>query len=209
MSHLVLLGDSIFDNGAYVDGAPAVIDQVRVRLPKGWHASLLAVDGNTTVDIVQQVQRKPLDATHLVLSVGGNDALGCLPQMGESVSNVIGALKKLSKLREAFRSRYASVLSELQALNKPLMVCTIYDAVPGLSDALKAALGLFNDVILREAIRSGLPVLDLREICTEAGDFSLKSPIEPSSAGGAKLADRIVAALVANDFTKAECRVYS
>jgi len=29
MTHLVLLGDSIFDNAAYVAGAPAVIDQVR------------------------------------------------------------------------------------------------------------------------------------------------------------------------------------
>ena len=209
MSHLVLLGDSIFDNGAYVDGAPAVIDQVRARLPRGWQASLLAVDGNTTVDIAWQLQRMPLDATHLVLSVGGNDALGCLPQMGEPVSNVIGALEKLSKLREAFRSRYSAVLSELRALNKPLMVCTIYDAVPGLSDALKAALGLFNEVIMREAIRSGLPVLDLREICTEMGDFSLKSPIEPSSVGGSKLADRIVAAVLADDFTKAGCRVHS
>lgn len=88
------------------------------------------------------------------------------------------------------------------------MVCAIYDAVPSLSNALKAALGLFNDMVLREAIRSGLPVLDLRVICTEAGDFSLRSPIERSSGGGYKLADRIVAAVTADDFNKIGCWVH-
>ena len=36
MPHLTLLGDSIFDNAAYVAGSPAVIDQVRMNLPAGW-----------------------------------------------------------------------------------------------------------------------------------------------------------------------------
>src|SRR4051812_3797588 len=42
MGHVVLLGDSIFDNAAYVGGRPAVIDQVRAGLPDGWHATLNA-----------------------------------------------------------------------------------------------------------------------------------------------------------------------
>lgn len=33
MSHVVLLGDSIFDNAAYVAGGPDVIHQLRERLP--------------------------------------------------------------------------------------------------------------------------------------------------------------------------------
>ena len=45
-SQLVLLGDSIFDNAAYVPGRPAVIDQVRNRLRQGWRATLLARDGS-------------------------------------------------------------------------------------------------------------------------------------------------------------------
>jgi hypothetical protein len=36
MPRLVLLGDSIFDNGPYVDGGEAVIDQLQRRLPAGW-----------------------------------------------------------------------------------------------------------------------------------------------------------------------------
>src|SRR5689334_17141041 len=45
---LVLLGDSIFDNAAYVKGGPDVVSQVRHLLPAGWTADLLAVDGATT-----------------------------------------------------------------------------------------------------------------------------------------------------------------
>lgn len=58
-------------------------------------------------------------------------------------------------------------------------------------------------------IRCGVPVLDLRMICTEPGDYSEKSPIVPSSEGGAKLADRLVTAVLEHDFTKRGCRVYS
>ena len=85
--------------------------------------------------------------------------------------------------------------------------CTIYDAVPGLPVPLRAALSLFNDVILREAIRRGLPVLDLRMVCTEPADYSEDSPIEPSSQGGAKLADRLVAQVVQRDFKGTECSI--
>lgn len=76
MKHLALLGDSIFDNAAYVAGGPAVIDQVRGKLSAGWRASLLAVDGNVAGDVFAQIQRLPGDVTHMALSVGGNDALG-------------------------------------------------------------------------------------------------------------------------------------
>jgi hypothetical protein len=48
MSNLILLGDSVFDNGAYVRrDQPDVIQQVRPRLPPGSRASLLANDGAT------------------------------------------------------------------------------------------------------------------------------------------------------------------
>ena len=43
--HVVLIGDSIFDNGAYVAGGPDVVTQLRERLPQGWRATLGAVDG--------------------------------------------------------------------------------------------------------------------------------------------------------------------
>jgi len=208
MNHLVLFGDSIFDNRAYVAGGPAVIDQLQKTLPTGWKASLLAVDGDTAVQVPDQIKKLPSDCTHLALSAGGNDALGCLDQMETPVPNLIGALGSLSKMLQAFEKNYSALITELMALQKPLLVCTIYDSVPGLTEPLKVALALFNDIILRSAIVCGVPVLDLRMICTEAGDYSAQSPIEPSSQGGAKLVDRMVTILSSHDFAKRGCNVY-
>src|SRR6476661_6879619 len=88
MSHVALLGDSIFDNASYVPGGSPVIEQVRRGLPQGWKATLVAVDGHTVEDIASQLPRVPADATHLVVSVGGNDALlasGMLQQRASTV----------------------------------------------------------------------------------------------------------------------------
>ena len=75
MSHVVLLGDSIFDNARYVPGGPSVIEHLRRSLPAGWRATLLARDGAGTAEMDRQLDLLPPDATHLVVSVGGNDAL--------------------------------------------------------------------------------------------------------------------------------------
>src|SRR3954453_24123186 len=73
--HIVLLGDSIFDNGSYTRGEPDVAGHLASVIPWTWRAERLAVDGAATADVAAQLDRVPDDATHLVLSVGGNDAL--------------------------------------------------------------------------------------------------------------------------------------
>jgi len=208
MPHLILFGDSIFDNAAYVAGGPAVINQVRMNLPAGWQATLLAIDGDTTADVPRQLKRLPADATHVVLSVGGNDALNCLPRLEAPANTVKQGLVTLTAMKVEFQASYRALIESVLALNRPLLLCTIYEAIPALPPELVTALGIFNDVILREAIRHGLPVLDLRMICTEPSDYSVVSPIEPSSQGGAKLAASLVAVVLKHDFTDSGCRVY-
>ena len=62
----MLLGDSIFDNAAYLTaGAPDVVRQVRQRLPYGSKATLAAVDGSRIRDVPEQLRRLPDDATYL------------------------------------------------------------------------------------------------------------------------------------------------
>ena len=75
MKHVVLLGDSVFDNGAYVGIAPDVRKQLQTNLPGASKATLLARDGATVSEIRTPLMRIPSDATHLVISAGGNDAL--------------------------------------------------------------------------------------------------------------------------------------
>ncbi len=208
LNHLILIGDSIFDNAAYVAGGPAVIQQVQRELLPHWKATLLAVDGDTTSDVSLQLKRLPPDPTHMVLSVGGNDALGCIAALDAPATSVRQALVTLHRIKKDFQGHYTALLTELAATGMPLMVCTIYTAVPGLPPALRTAVGMFNDVIITEAAARSLPVLDLRLICTDAGDYSAQSPIEPSAQGGAKLAKGLVGAVVRHDFEVGGCCIY-
>jgi hypothetical protein len=193
MAHIVLLGDSIFDNGRYTVGDPDVISQVRQLLPSGWKASLLAVDGSTTKDVPTQLQRIPSDASHLVLSAGGNDALmnsNVLHMPADSTSHAINILTDTS---EEFEEGYRSAVQDCRRLGLPLAVCTIYNGCfpdPGFQRAVSTALMFFNDVILRVGIEFHLPIIDLRFVCSSPSDYA--NPIEPSAAGGAKIARAIL-----------------
>jgi hypothetical protein len=50
LEHVVLLGNSIFDNASYTKGLPDVVTHLRELLPPDAKASLLAVGGSTTAD---------------------------------------------------------------------------------------------------------------------------------------------------------------
>jgi hypothetical protein len=208
MGHVVLLGDSIFDNARYVPGGPAVIDQLRHALPRGWRATLLAIDGDLTPGVPLQLARLPSDATQLFVSTGGNDALmqsGILPR---PVRTVADALTILHDARQPFRRHYRAMLDAMLATKKPTAVCTVYDAIPGLGPAELAALACFNEVILYEAARAGVPLIDLRLTCNEREDYSAVSSIEPSTHGGAKIARAIAEVATKHDFSRKGCTVY-
>ena len=208
MGHVVLLGDSIFDNACYVPGRPAVIDQVRQALPHGWLATLLAVDGHSTEDVVRQLGGLPASATHLVVSAGGNDALGESGILGEDTGTVGEALALVHEVRTRFRRSYRAMLQALSAVGKPMAVCTVYDAVPGLAAAEQTALAGFNEIILREAFLAGLPVIDLRLVCDRPADYSDVSPIEPSAVVGAKIARVIAEVVTTHDFSRRRITAY-
>ena len=209
MPHLVLLGDSIFDNGTYVPGQPAVIDQVREALGDAWQATLLAIDGDVVSGVAAQLRRLPADTTHLAVSVGGNDALresGILYQPAQRVDAV---LSQFADIQDRFSEQYASMLQAAARPRLPLVVSTIYDSIPGLAREARLALSIFNDVILRQAAAAGTSVLDLRLLCNQSRDYSPLSPIEPSSAGGEKIARKLATFMTTHDFAKSECVVFA
>jgi hypothetical protein len=192
MPHLCLLGDSIFDNTSYTGGKPAVITQVRQELPSHWRASLLAVDGATTASIDTQTRRLPGDASHLVLSVGGNNALQQAGVLNAPVRSTAEALTRLSRVIEEFEAAYRKAVATCLRPDLPLVVCSIYNgSFPDreYQRQVTVALALFNDVIIRTAAENRLTTIELRQICNKPEDFA--NPIEPSSIGGQKIARAI------------------
>ena len=209
MSHIVLLGDSIFDNAAYVCGGPPVIEQLQAKLPAGWQATLLAVDGSTAQQVAVQLERLPTDATHLVVSTGGNDALGNVNIVSESARSTAEVLEKLAGISERFQTAYREMLRAALALKLPAAVCTIYYPNfpdPGIQRVLSTALTIFNDVIIREAFAAGVPLVDFRLVCNETADYA--NEIEPSVAGGEKITSAILQLIREHEFASRRTEVF-
>jgi hypothetical protein len=209
MTHVVLLGDSIFDNKAYVGAGPDVIEQVRAALPSGSTATLAAVDGATTTDVKGQLKTVPGNATHLIVSAGGNDALQEKDLIEESARSVAEVLDKLAKIKASFRKDYAAMLDTVLKLKLPTAVCTIYEARyqdPTTRAIAAAGLSIYNDVIMREAFARGLPVIDLRIMFDNDADYA--NDIEPSVKGGEKIAQAIATLVTTHDFKRRRSEIY-
>ena len=204
------MGDSIFDNAAYVGWrAPDVIRQVRQRLPHGSKATLKAVDGSMVEDVRGQLRRLPSDATHLIVSAGGNDALSSGDFLYAPVRSTAEALAGLADIADEFERRYQRMLTEVLAQEVSTAICIVY--YPRFPDATLqrvavTGLTVFNDCIIRAAFAHGIPLLDLRFICTEEGDYA--NPIEPSAQGGAKIAEAIVR-LLEHGFASGRTEVFT
>jgi len=210
MTHIVLLGDSIFDNASYVKGGPDVIRQLQAKLPEGWNATLCAVDGSMVQDVHGQLARLPKDATHLVVSAGGNNALDNADVLSEGAQSAAQVLNRLADVEERFQRQYSEMLRYVLSYRLPTAVCTVY--YPRLPDPMLqrlavTALTIFNDGIIREAFLAGVPLLDLRLICNEDSDYA--NEIEPSVAGGEKITSAIVKLITECDFLKQRTEVFT
>jgi len=209
MNHIVLLGDSVFDNKAYVNGGLDVIAQVRRQIPDGWRASLRAVDGSVVENVRKQALDLPDDATHLVISVGGNDAILNADILLQKVASSAEVLDKLANIGDEFEYRYREMLEGVLRLKKPTAVCTIYYPrmqEPFTQKIAVAALATFNDVIIRQAFLAGAPLIDLRLVCDEDSDYA--NEIEPSEKGGGKIANAIVRLVSEHDFESRRTEVF-
>jgi hypothetical protein len=195
MPHVALLGDSIFDNAAYTDGGPAVIQQLRDILSSGWRATLAAEDGATTANVASQLAKLPHDVDRLVLSVGGNDALQQAEILNIPVANGAQGLQLIGNAVSGFEAAYRAALRPCLEVDPRMVVCTVYwgNFEPDFARVAKMAIAPFNDAIIRAATEFNLTVVELRLVCDSPADYA--NAIEPSSIGGEKIAAAVMRAL--------------
>ena len=68
MKHIILAGDSIFDNQSYVNpGEPDVIKQLESLVAKGDKATLLAVDGAVITNVAGQLKNTMLSFCQAIM----------------------------------------------------------------------------------------------------------------------------------------------
>jgi hypothetical protein len=209
MKHLILLGDSIFDNQAYVGGGLDVVSHLRQMMPDEWKVTLRAVDGSVVEHVQMQTFDLADDVSHLFISVGGNNAILNADVLQMQVSSSAEVFDCLADLASTFERHYRDLLQKVLSLNKPVAVCTIY--YPRIPEAFAqkiavAALATFNDVIIRLAFEAGLPLIDLRLVCNQNSDYA--NEIEPSEAGGKKIAKTILRLINEHNFEKRKTEVF-
>ncbi len=206
--HVVLLGDSIFDNGAYVAGGPDVAQQLREMIGRESSVTLAAVDGESCAMVPKQFAKIPANATHLVVSAGGNDILQHAALLTEQAASFAEVLETLADAQEDFKATHRHMLSAVVARGLPVAICTIYDTNydPPFGRAAKTAISIFNDAITRNAHAIGCDIIDLRLVCTEPADFA--NPIEPSERGGMRIASAIRRYLNAETLLPGQTRVF-
>jgi len=191
---IILLGDSIIDNGEYVrSGKPDVARQLEILLP---HHTVVkrAVDGARSTDVLASQTAEVGRAEHIILSVGGNDALEHIDLLEEVIEKrPREVLVRLWSIREEFRRSYAALLDRLALTCRPVLVLTIYDPCfrghgfdAAYQQAAESAVSILNDVIQQEGRRRSFDILELRTLFSYPADYA--NPIEPSAMGGAKLA---------------------
>ena len=164
-----------------------MIAQLRERLPDGWRATLGAVDGSTVAGLAQQLARIPEGATHLVISAGGNDALGYASILAAPSRSMTESLAQLADIGDAFQAHYRAAVENV--LGRRAADSCLHHLRPTLSTIPvqrrlgATALTIINDAIIREAVRFGLPGrIDLRLVCS-ALPFLAGFAAEPEATG--------------------------
>ena len=197
---LVLLGDSIIDNKTYVlDGEKSVLEHIQSKTET--KTVQLALDGATTDDVLDnQLNNISSEASHIVLSIGGNDLLneiGFLMEDFKYTPNQV--LERCYSLIAPISKKYESIVTTLQAskIRANLLLCTVYEGdlegsemYDDIAISSHAMLSLFNDSIYKTHNKFRTEVLELRNIFIEKEDYA--NPIEPSHQGGEKLAEKLV-----------------
>jgi hypothetical protein len=194
MRTIVMLGDSMFDNGVYtVDGSNTRDAVAALATPEDIVLNL-AVDGARARDVPAQLTGVPPDVTDIFVSVGGNDLLMSASEL--SGAWTIAALAAmLPSVLARFAGEYRHILDALRAFRAPVTVCTVWNPRfddPSLQMLSGQAVPAINAVITTLAGEYRARVVRLGDVCTHPVHYA--NEIEPSRTGSHVIATALLAA---------------
>ena len=240
--HIALLGDSTIDHKAYCVDDPSVEEVLRAALsavsPSASHSSsdsqtpssafgkegttptatnsvtLCARDGALMTAIARQANTMPDHATHIVISVGGNDALGDISILHRKCADVQEAAQLLKNFVDEFIAKLREVMvATLQKYRwgkedkdrKNIVLCSVYIpqfgpfGVTNIDQAsVEVAALLLSKTIQNLAFELSIPVIDLSRVVTS--EECLSNPIEPNGKGAERMARAILEVVRVHDF---------
>ena len=179
--NIVLIGDSILNNSAYVSADKSVPDLLSKKM-NGYTIYNFAKDGSTLNDCYTQLDKISLELnnsnTTIFLSCGGNNILNNLGTMDpKSITNLFN---QYSELITSIKTRVP---------NASLYVLNLYYPTNDHYKSYRKTIEQWNTLLLDNASDLKYTLIPISSLLVSDEDFAYN--IEPSFKGGQKIVDVI------------------
>jgi hypothetical protein len=179
--NVVLIGDSMLNNSAFVDQDQSVADLLSNKLAGSATVYNFAKDGATIADCYAQLDKiSSVPKSTIFVSCGGNNILNSRQSVdSDYVTNLFG---QYSEFIQSVKTVVPSDKSNIYVLN-------LYTPASGHYTSYHSAIEQWNQLIDDNASSLGYTVIKTSNLLTLDEDFVYG--IEPSYKGGKKLASKL------------------
>ena len=183
VTHIVLLGDSIFQNNNYVPKSKSVEYLLKEKL--SIPSLVLAQDNAIIYDIPKQYNSMPLNlnakTTNLYISIGGNDLLNLYEHNNTNNSKLFNMVWEIYK---------KTILMLLDSTQCNIILTDIYFITDPNYSKYIPMIKKWNSNLYQFADQHKLNVFKISKILTQPKDFT--NSIEPSVIGGNKMVNSFI-----------------
>lgn len=182
-NHVILIGDSVLNNSAYVTKSKSVPERLKSKMSAGNFLNV-AQDGATITDLYAQLDKIPLELndsnTFVFISAGGNDILNKKIKLNDA---------KLTKLFDDYMNFLKALRVKLGSAK--INVLNLYLPSGSQYESYNLTVDKWNTMLEEHSSTVGetYNVVDIHSSLVGAEDFVYN--IEPSEVGSAKIADAI------------------
>ena len=201
--HAVLLGDALEN----IDLDAQAPERSLVPQPRNpWKLTVLKPEEILRAGHVRAI---PADASHIAIAVEGGWAIEKSGLLQGRALSVHEALDTLASAADEFERIFGALVDAARETGLPTVVCTLVPSRfgdPSRQRTAVTALAVFNDRVIRRAFAASLPIVDLRMVCDEDGDYAGETLL--SRTGVRKAANVIRSALYEVSRSAERSRVY-